>query len=129
MTGLLHYQFICRRLIRTNMSRLQHHRCPSSEQVDYTIAAKSIEGSLIAVLSRHLSVSHLMNSYVRIPLLHIERSNSVMRFDDLLGLITFCVSRRRRKMYCGHPCLCLSVCLSVRGCMPTLLHGPGCKLG
>jgi len=34
--------------------------------------------------------------------------------------ITFCVSRRRRKMYCGHArlcvclyvCVCLSVCLS-----------------
>jgi len=25
--------------------------------------------------------------------------------------------------------VCLSVCLSVRGLMPTLLHGPGCNLG
>jgi len=41
-------------------------------------------------------------------------------------LITFCVSRRRRKMYCGHARLC--VCLSVRGRTPTLLHGPGCNL-
>ena len=42
-----------------------------------------------------------------------------------------CVSRRRRKMYCGHArlCVCLSVCLSVHGRMPTLLHGPGCNLG
>ena len=30
-------------------------------------------------------------------------------------------------MYCGHARLC--VCLSVRGRMPTLLHGPGCNLG
>jgi len=34
-----------------------------------------------------------------------------------LGLlfITFCVSRRRRKMYCGHTrlCVCLSVCVHV----------------
>ena len=48
-------------------------------------------------------------------------------------LITFCVSRRRRKMYCGHArlsvCVCLSVCVSVRGRTPTLLHGPGCNLG
>jgi len=44
-----------------------------------------------------------------------------------LGLVTFCVSRRRRKMYCGHARLC--VCLSVRGRMPTLLHVPGCNLG
>ena len=30
-------------------------------------------------------------------------------------VFTFCVSRRRRKMYCGHArlCVCLSVCLSV----------------
>ena len=30
-----------------------------------------------------------------------------------ITVITFCVSRRRRKMYCGHPrlCVCLSVCL------------------
>ena len=34
-------------------------------------------------------------------------------------------------MYCGHACLCLcmSVCVSVRGRTPTLLHGPGCNLG
>ena len=49
-------------------------------------------------------------------------------------VITFCVSRRRRKMYSGHArlCVCLSVCvfvcLSVRGRTPTLLHGPGCNL-
>ena len=42
-------------------------------------------------------------------------------------MITFCVSRRRRKMYCGHARLC--VCVSVRGRTPTLLHGPGCNLG
>ena len=32
-----------------------------------------------------------------------------------IWFITFCVSRRRRKMYCGHArlCVCLSVCLSV----------------
>ena len=45
--------------------------------------------------------------------------------------ITFCVSRRRRKMYCGHArlCVCVCVCLCVRGRTPTLLHGPGCNLG
>jgi len=46
-------------------------------------------------------------------------------------VITFCMSGRRRKMYCGHACLCvcLSLCVSVHGHMPTLLHGPGCNLG
>jgi len=40
--------------------------------------------------------------------------------------ITFCVSRRRRKMYCGHARLCL--CVSVHTRTPTLLHGPRCNL-
>jgi len=49
--------------------------------------------------------------------------------------ITFRVSRRRREVYCGHARLCVCVCvcvcvgLSVRGRMPTLLHGRGCNLG
>jgi len=42
-------------------------------------------------------------------------------------LVTFRVSRRPREMYCGHARLC--VCVSVRGRMPTLLHGHGCNLG
>ena len=48
-----------------------------------------------------------------------------------LIIITFCVSGRRRKMYCGYArlCDCVCVCLSVRGRTPTLLHGPGCNLG
>jgi len=36
-------------------------------------------------------------------------------------LVTFRVGRRRREMYCGHARLCVCVCLSVRGRMPTLL--------
>jgi len=50
-------------------------------------------------------------------------------------IITFGVSRRRREMYSGHAhlCVCLSVCLfmfvTVRRCIPTLLHGPGCNFG
>ena len=39
--------------------------------------------------------------------------------------VAFCMSRRRRKMYYGHAHL--SVCVSVRGPIPTLLHGPGCN--
>ena len=47
-----------------------------------------------------------------------------------LRLITFRVSRRPREMYCGHARLCVCVsCVSVRGRMSTLLHGPGCNLG
>jgi len=42
---------------------------------------------------------------------------------DSYWLIRLRVSRRRREMYCGH------ARLSVRGSMPTLLHGPGCNFG
>jgi len=45
----------------------------------------------------------------------------------VLGVVTFCVSRRRRKMYCGYMRLC--VCLSVRGRTTTLLHGPDVTWG
>jgi len=46
------------------------------------------------------------------------------------SIITFRVSRRRREMYNGHAvCVCLYACLSVRGRIPPLLHGPGCNLG
>ena len=48
-------------------------------------------------------------------------------------VITFCVSCRRREMYCGHTNVCVSVhlcvCVSIRSCMPALLHGPGCNFG
>ena len=47
----------------------------------------------------------------------------------LCHFVTFHVNRRPREMYCGHARLCLSVCVSVRGCMPTILHGPGCNFG
>ena len=50
-----------------------------------------------------------------------------------IPVITFCVSRRRRKMYCGHACL--SVCLSAAVCPQyctdrdvTSRSGRGCPL-
>ena len=49
----------------------------------------------------------------------------------MLKIITFRVSRKRREMSFGRArlCVCVSVCLFVRGRMPTLLHEPGCNLG
>jgi len=44
-----------------------------------------------------------------------------------LAVVTFRVSRRRRKMYSGHARLC--VCPCVRRHIPTLLHGTGCNFG
>ena len=48
-----------------------------------------------------------------------------------MNIFTFCVCRRPQEMYCGHArlCVCLCVCLPVRGRMHTLLHRPGCNLG
>jgi len=46
---------------------------------------------------------------------------AIQLFNDIDKVITFRVSRRRRKMYCGHPrlcvCLCLYVCLSAAACL------------
>jgi len=47
-----------------------------------------------------------------------------------LGFITFCVSRRRREMYCGHPRLCVCACLSAAACLryctdPDITWGSG----
>ena len=74
-----------------------------------------------------------------------DRNGPLQSIIDLSScvviLITFCVSRRRRKMYCGHARLCvsLSVCLSV--CLSAAVrphyctdpdvawgHGRGCPL-
>ena len=48
-------------------------------------------------------------------------------------VFTFCVSRRRRKMYCGHArlCVCLSAAVLPHYCMDpdvTWGHGRGCPL-
>jgi len=76
-----------------------------------------------------LSIPSLFST--RVVPLHFQAGGR--RKQPNLGLVTFCVSRRRRKMYCGHARLCLSVCvcvcLTVRGRTPLLLHGPGCNLG
>jgi len=83
----------------------------------------------------------LKKQLVRPPTLLATSAVSLMNTSPFLTrshlssnpVITFRVSRRRREMYCGHArlCVCLSVCVfvSVRGRMPTLLHGPGCNLG
>ena len=44
-------------------------------------------------------------------------------------IITFHVSRIDHEKCIVVTLFCVSVCLSVRGRMPTLLHGPGCNLG
>jgi len=55
------------------------------------------------------------------------------RHDTSATVITFCVSRRRRKMYCGHArlCVCLSTAVCPHYCTDsdvTWRHGRGCPL-
>jgi len=72
-----------------------------------------------SLINKTIHVSHYARLYCDIIIRHY--------------IITFRVSRRRCKMYCSHAhlcvCVCVSVCVSVRGGMPTLLHGPRCNLG
>jgi len=66
-------------------------------------------------------------------------TTATLTHTDAYAVITFHVSPRRREMYCGHArlCVCVPVCLSVSGRMPTLLctdsdvtwkSGSGCPL-
>ena len=61
---------------------------------------------------------HTKNSYIFTSRLMLFHNTCCLFGFDLCELITFCVSRRRRKMYCGHErlCVCLSVCLSAAVC-------------
>jgi len=92
----------------------------NSKQVGYEVRNSVISCS---VLSQLLVLCMFTASQV-----------TTLEKDRNVNIITFRVSRRRREsreMYIGHARLsaCVSVCLSVRRRMPTLLHGPGCHLG
>ena len=80
---------------------------PSFSDDLYTASVDELETDLLPSIT----------VYVRPP--HTARFNS---------LFTFCVSRRRRKMYCGHArlCVCLSVCPRPYAHTTAL---PGCNLG
>jgi len=75
--------------------------------------------------------------HLTVPVITVVHTGLPALSVSVLYFVTFCVSCRRCKMYCGHArlcvcvCVCLSVCLSVSVCgrMPTLLHGPRCNLG
>jgi len=75
----------------------------------------------IAWLFSNLITDHDMSTFVYI-----------MHCNDDNHFITFCMSRRRHEMYCGHPrlCVCLSVCLSAAACLhyckdPDVTQGSG----
>ena len=56
-----------------------------------------------------------------------------VRCSPIISIVTFCVSRRRRKMYCGHArlCVCLSAAVRPHYCSDpdvTWGHGRGCPL-
>ena len=86
--------------------------------------------TLIAISRQASSVSQTCKSCwsaVTLDLCKPLLTLSQVAYTYLVKLVTFRVSRRRREVYICHARLC--VCLSVRGRMPTLLHGPGCNLG
>jgi len=67
---------------------------------------------------RILYITRLLTVCIRIlvrrpinTMFKVFRQNK--RQTEHTAVITFCASRRRRKMYCGHARLCVSVCLSV----------------
>jgi len=47
----------------------------------------------------------------------------------VVAFITFRVRRSQSKMYTVVTAVWVSVCLTVPRRIPTVLHGPGCKLG
>jgi len=78
--------------------------------------------NLVFLLNQFAYVSRL--GYTRMYLPVVVKCTPV--WMNTLVLITFRVSRRRREMYCVTR---VCVCVSVRGRMAILLHGPGCNLG
>jgi len=49
--------------------------------------------------------------------------------NQWIFVVTFRVTRSRGEMYSGHDRLCVCLSVSVPRRIPTLLHGPECKLG
>jgi len=72
----------------------------------------------------HPAIAHIALAWRRAVKICGEFSDKTIFTRKIL--VTFRVSGRQREMYCVHARLC--VCLSVRGRMPTLLHGSGSKL-
>jgi len=67
----------------------------------------------------------------QLPSLHVNNDTRQLILYAYTLIITFRVRRSRCEMYIGHGrlCVCVFVCLSVPRRIPTLPHGPGCKLG
>jgi len=77
---------------------------------------------------RHTDTGTLM-AILRTPRGRGEVTTKGDTNDDttLHRIITFCVSRRRREMYCGHArlCVCVCVCLSAAACLHYCTTDPG----
>ena len=59
---------------------------------------------------------------------YVRPSPATYVYTMLLHYIS-CESKTTRNVLWPRASVCVSVCLSVRGRMPTVLHGPGCNLG
>jgi len=102
---------------------------------------------MVSLMGRYQYPSYTVESLEKLKQLWNEKLDLKDSRDardqatQIVRVITFCVSRRRRKMYSGHArlCVCLSVCLCV--CLSaavrphyctdpdvTWRHGRGCPL-
>ena len=96
------------------------------------ISCDIIQGFLASVFFTQTSY-YIVRLFVLLVKFLSFRSWSCIMVLDLLIFITFCVSRRRRKMYCGHVrlCVCLSAAVCPHYCTDpdvTWGHGRGCPL-
>jgi len=105
-----------------NISLPTHWCGYSSETRHYYTTAPPLYGNScshsFAVVRKHAWSDNLSTQTLQATqLLHCCHLSILRRLQSLsfyTSLVTFCVSRRWRKVYCGHPRLC--VCLSTAVC-------------
>jgi len=107
--------------VETVVAEESAYQMVSEATVDRTNAIQKIMDGIYVHNREHADVISSICS------LFIELSHYGQTLLTSYKLVTFCMRRSRGERYSGHgrPYVCLSVPRHV----PTLLHGPGCKLG
>jgi len=92
----------------------------------------------LSSVSRKVLLTTPSTLLMRVCIMLYLLARHYVRFCVLFSMlfITFCISRRRRKMYCGTcVCVCVCVCLSAAVCLRYCMdpdvtwgHGRGCPL-
>jgi len=105
-------------LIYPNHSAVKHGRCRGKSGGCVCVSGADIDECLTAAKNPCQHGVKCVNTPGSYQCIHqvgftYDSHNSIRGI--LSSIITFCVSRRRRKMYSGHArlCVCLCVCLSV----------------